>query len=198
MKKNLTLLCLMVFIFSGCATKVERVDRGEKIDLSGRWNDYDAKLVSEEIIADVLDKSWRNRFIDENGRLPVVIVGSVDNRTSEHINTQVITKFMESELLDSGDVVFVASSTERTQIRTERDDQQQGHTDPSTMATLGKERGADFMLIGSINSVEDVVRRKEVIFYQVSLELINLSTNQKIWIGQKEIKKKIKNPRVSL
>ena len=51
-------VALVVFV-GGCAsTKVERVDVGEKIDLSGDWNDYDAALVSLEMVKDCLSGKW--------------------------------------------------------------------------------------------------------------------------------------------
>lgn len=198
--KRITVLAkifLVLLMVSGCATKVERVEVDKKIDLSGFWNDYDAQLVAEEMMSDALGKVWRGHFIDNHGRLPVVIVGSIANQTSEHINTDVFVKFVERELLNSGEVVFVASPTERTQLRDERDDQQQGYTDPATIAAIGRERGADFMMIGSINSTDDVLKNKEVRFYQVNMELVNLTTNEKVWIGQKNIKKSVTKPRVS-
>ncbi len=192
------LMPILIISVAGCVTKVERVEVDQKIDLSGKWNDYDAKLVSEEMVEDVLKKPWRGRFIDNQGRIPVVIVGYIDNNTAEHINTGVFTKFLERELLNSGDVTFVASPVERNQMRAEREDQQQGHTDPATMAAIGRERGADFILIGSIDSADDVLKNKEVKFYQVNLELISLQTNEKVWIGQKQIKKSVTKPRISL
>ncbi|MFT5388036.1 MAG: hypothetical protein ACI9F2_000935 [Lysobacterales bacterium] len=195
--KNILLIMCCIFAVSGCTTTVKRVEVGERIDLSGRWNDYDAQLVAEEMVFDALDKPWRGKFIDDEGRTPVVIVGSIDNNTSEHINTNVFTISLERELLNSGDITFVASLVERDQIRVERDDQQQGNTDPATIAAIGREHGADFMLIGSVDSVQDVLKNKEVVLYQVSLELIHLTTNKKVWIGQKQIKKSIKNPRVT-
>ena len=112
---------------------------------------------------------------------------------------QVFIKQLEKELLNSGKVVFVASpDEERDQIRDERQDQQQGNTLPETIKKIGRERGADVMLIGSVNSVSDEVKGKSVLFYQANLELINLESNEKVWIGQKEIKKYVTRSHFSL
>jgi len=189
----------IAFLTAGCtSTKVVRVDQSEKIDLSGGWNDYDAMLVAEEMVKDSLSKPWLGHFTDNNGRIPVIIVGNVRNKSHEHIDSEVFTKFLEKELLNSGKVVFVASPVERQGLREERDDQQQGFTSQDSMAALGKELGADFMLIGSIHSVKDEIKGKYVISYEVNLELVNLSTNQKVWIGQKLLKKKVEQSRFSL
>ena len=189
----------LAVVLIGCAsTKVSRVEVNRPIDLSGGWNDYDAQLVSQEMITDCLDKPWLTTHMKEKQKNPVVIVGHIENRSDEHINTQVFTKELERSLLNSGKVNFVASPQERDQVREEREDQQRGNTSPESLKKMGRELGADFMLIGSLNSVKDEVKGKMASFYQANLELINLETNEKVWIGQKEIKKMIEQKRFSL
>jgi len=196
--KNYLIVTLFAALaLSGCATKVERVDIDKKIDLSGEWNDYDAMLVSKELIASALGGKWLDKFLMEKGREPALIVGHIANRSTEHINSGVFIKHLEKELMNSGKVIFVASPTEREGIRDERDDMQQGYTDPATIKAIGKEKGADYMFIGSINAIKDSENRKSVVLYQVNMELIDLETNVKTWIGQKEIKKMITKPRVT-
>ncbi|MCA9405282.1 MAG: penicillin-binding protein activator LpoB [Candidatus Omnitrophica bacterium] len=197
---NIILSCVFaVFILSGCAsTKVERVDTDRQVDLSGEWNDFDAQKVSDEMIADCLDGPWLHEFVKENGDNPVVIIGRVKNQSSEHINTQVFIKQLERALLNSGKVSFVASPDERDELREEREDQQRGFTDPETVAEIGRETGANYMLIGSLNSVKDALKNKYVVLYQVNLELVDLTTNKKVWIGQEELKKVVTKSRLSL
>lgn len=176
---------------NGCASqpKVTRTEVQKIIDLSGRWNDTDSRLVAEEMIKDCLDRPWFNTFHQKNNRQPVVIVGTVMNRSSEHINSQVFIEDLEKDLLNSDKVIFVASHQERQEIREERNDQHTGETEPSTAKPKRKETGADFMLQGSINSIKDGIKGKYAILYQVNLELIDLINNRKVWIGQKNIKK---------
>ena len=50
-----------------------------------------------------------------------------------------------------------------------------------------------YMLFGIINSTVDQYNKEKVVNYKVNLELANLETNEKVWIGDKEIKKYIKN-----
>jgi len=192
-------LIVILGLVSGCGGRnVKRYGVDKTIDLSGRWNDTDSRLVAEEMIKDCLMRPWINRFDEKNNREPVVIVGSVVNRSHEHINSQVFTKDLEMTLLNSGQVKFVASKKERQEVRDERNSQQKGYTDEETIKAAGLETGADFMLKGSINSVKDEIKGKYVILYQVNLELIDLATNQKVWIGQKEIKKFVKKGKFSL
>lgn len=183
------------FVLAGCASvKVDRMDSGETVDLSGRWNDTDSRLVSEEMISDVLVRPWLDRYRAGNGKDPVVIVGSVRNRSDEHINTQTFVKDLERALINSGDVELVASGGERGEIRAERKDQA-AYASEATAKEEGEEIGADFMLQGSISTISDRVEGKEVKFYQVNLELIDIQSHRKAWIGEKKIKKRVQRSR---
>jgi len=180
----------------GCAsgTQVTRTAVDEQIDLSGLWNDVDSQQVSEEMIADSLSRYWIEDWRDRTGNRPTVIVGGVRNKSSEHINTRTFTKDLERAFVNSGRVRVVASSGEREGMREERLDQLRNAT-IETAKSMGKEIGADFMLIGGINTIIDAAGNKEVRFYQVELELIALETNEKVWIGQHKLKKLVRNPK---
>jgi uncharacterized protein (TIGR02722 family) len=182
---------------AGCASGpvVERKAVDTTIDLSGRWNDTDSRMVSEEMIQDCLNRPWLQRFKIKHGGEPTVIVGGVKNRSHEHINVQTFVKDLERALINSGQVQFVASKGERSGIREERKDMAKHATD-ETMKGPGQEIGADFMLIGVINTIRDDIGKKAVMYYQTNLELINLASNIKVWIGEKKIKKLIKKKNV--
>lgn len=188
-------VCFVSTLTACSGRQVKRVDVDETIDLSGHWNDSDARMVAEEMMEEALSHPWAEAFEAEHNRQPVVIVGRVRNKSHEHVNTEVFTKALERQLINSGKVEFVATPEERLDIRAERDDQQKGYTDPETVAAMGREIGADYMLLGSLHSVKDEIKRQYVIYYQANLELIDIETNRKIWIGQKEIKKTVKIPR---
>ena len=122
---------------------------------------------------------------------PVVIVGSFLNRSSEHIDTSIIAKRYEMELINSGKVDMVADVAFRAAVRDEREEQQYFASE-STAKALGKEIGADFLLQGSVRTNLDQVGGKSVRTYYISAELIDIETNQKVWVGEDTIKKMIK------
>lgn len=185
-----------VVAVTGCKTKVKRVETDETIDLSGRWNDTDSQLVSAEMIGDLANRPWIEEYTAREGKKPVVIVGTVRNKSSEHIETETFTKDLERELINSGRVTFVANPLERGELRQERKEQQTWSTE-ETQKRLAAETGADFMLQGGIKTIIDQEGKQSVKFYQVDLELVNLESNEKAWIGSKKIKKLVKKPRVS-
>ncbi len=185
-------LVALALIVASCSKTVTRVSPDQQIDLSGRWNDTDSKLVAEEMINDVLNRPWRENFASAEGRKPVVIVGIVQNKSSEHIESETFIKDLEREFINSGTIRVVQNSLFREKMREERADQNE-FASPETQSKWGRELGADFMLFGVITSITDSYKKEKVVSYKVNLELANLETNEKVWIGDKEIKKYIKN-----
>ncbi len=180
---------------AGCQTNVSRVRTDEVIDLSGRWNDSDSQIVSREMIQDALTHRWLEDFESRGlGRLPVIIVGDVRNHSSEHINTRTFVRDLERAVINSGKAEFIADSSQREQIRKERD-AQVGMARESMRSEHGDELGSDYMLIGSFDSIVDREGKRSVVFYQVTLELVDLRTNRKVWIGDKKIKKYVSRPK---
>lgn len=175
---------------AGCPKSVTRVDQNAVTDLSGKWNDTDSRLVSQEMVQDVLSRPWLSRYTSKHKKIPTIIVGKVRNLSHEHINTRTFVADIERALINSGEVEFVASSTERQEIRSERKDQDLHATEKSRKA-MGNEIGADFMLKGTINTIVDAISGEQTRFYQVDLTLIDLANNRKTWVGQKKIKKVI-------
>lgn len=195
MKKLLVVPMVVSLILAGtsCANrKVTRIDPNQQTDISGRWNDTDSKLVANEMIKDVLERPWRTNFEQKMGRKPVVIIGSVRNKSSEQIDPITFIKDLEKSFINSGVVSVVQSGDERNQVRDERNDQQTFSSEESKKK-WGREKGADFMLNGVIASIVDQYKNQKTVSYQVNLELTDLESNEKVWIGEKEIKKYIKN-----
>jgi len=180
-------------IIAGCATPpaVSRLDAEVVVDLSGRWNDIDSQQTAQEMVQDALSRPWSHRFQEKTGKAPVVIVGTIINKSHDHIPTETFTKDLERELTNSGQISFVASSGERGALREERANQQIDSSE-ETAKGLGREIAADYMLQGVINSFEETVEGKTYKYFQVTLEFVDIEKNLKVWLGDKKIKKLIK------
>jgi PBP1b-binding outer membrane lipoprotein LpoB len=194
-REILVALALCTLIIGGCSTKVTRIDVEEVRDLSGAWNDTDSRLVSDEMIGDMLEGAWLNQHRRAQGDLPTVIVGEVRNLSHEHINVNTFVADMERAMINSGRVEFVASRGERDEVREERKDQDL-HSREDTRKPMGQEIGADFMLKGTINTIIDTLKKDQVRYYQVDLTLISMADNRKAWLGQKKIKKFVKRSKL--
>jgi uncharacterized protein (TIGR02722 family) len=186
-------IIMMSIISTSCSHKVTRIDPAQQVDLSGRWNNTDSRLVAEEMIQTILRDKWvGNHQESSNGQRPVVIVGMVMNKSHEHIDAETFMKDVEQSFIQSGKVRLVQGGKKREELRAEKADQQT-NASASSMKKFGLEQGADFILQGSINSIVDSEKRKKVVYYQVNLELTNIQSNEVVWIGDKKIAKYVTN-----
>jgi penicillin-binding protein activator len=187
-------------VLGGCAKQVTRIAPEQAIDLSGRWNDVDSRIVASEMIQQSLQSehgpNWAARFAQAHGGTPpTVIVGTVRNRSLEHVPVGTFVRDLERAFVNSGVVQVVASRSEREEVRDERADQQE-YAAADSRTRWGREAGAQYMLQGDIQSIEDREGRRSVLFYQIDLTLVDLETNAKTWVGQHKIKKYVEQPRI--
>ena len=103
-----SVLIVLATLGSGCGkeTKVTRVDTGLVTDLSGRWNDTDSEQVAETMVKEALSYPSFPKYVKAKGHQPIVVVGTVVNRSHEHINTQTFITDLERELTNSQKVLL--------------------------------------------------------------------------------------------
>jgi uncharacterized protein (TIGR02722 family) len=192
MRRNLITL-IFLFIFFACQTRtVTRVSPDTPIDLSGRWNDSDSRVVADKMIAELLSSSRFKEYAAERSAKPAIVVGLIRNKTSEHIDAGNYIKKLEVAIYNSDIAELVESEEFRDKVRVERA-QQQDFADEPTVSQWGKEIGADLMLFGEMTSEVDTHNNKRVVNYITTLFLTDIETNKRIWYGQQEIKKYVKN-----
>jgi penicillin-binding protein activator len=183
---------LLILTLFSCARSVTRIDPGQQIDLSGRWNDSDSRQVSQKMITDLLSSDKFKEYAKTIGKKPAIIVGWVRNKTSEHIDADNYIKKIELAIYQSNQADLIESGAFRDKLREERA-QQQDFANPATVSQWGKETGANLMLFGEMTSETDTYNKRRVVNYVTTLFLTDMETNKRIWYGQHEIKKDIRN-----
>jgi penicillin-binding protein activator len=193
---SIALSCALAFA-AGCGPKrsVERTssDSTKGGDLSGYWNDIDANQVAAEMIKDCMGRPWASDYQSANGgKKPVVKLMGVIKRTDDrNVNEQYFTKRLEKELLNSGRVRVVAAEGQED-INVRERTRQATHAGDESVKSQGNETGSDFTLQTVVNSQnENDGSGKSVRAYLVNMELLNVETNEKVWIGEKAIRKVI-------
>lgn len=180
---------------AGCGPKrtVTRTESGstEGADLSGYWNDLDATIVAKAMIQQCLSSAWASDFQSENGgKKPVVKLMGVNKRTDDrNVNEEFFSKQLERQLLNSGRVRVVAAWGQDNVNVVERA-RQATHASDETAKSQGNETGSDFTLQTIVNSQNETDGGgQSVRAYLVNMELVSVETNEKVWIGEKQIRK---------
>jgi uncharacterized protein (TIGR02722 family) len=187
----LATLPLTLSACSGPTRQVTRVPADAVVDIDYRFNDTDARQVWQGMVNDATFRGWIDRWIAErSGQRPIIIVGSIKNNTQDYINTLTFTRNFEREMLNSGRVRVVAAKGDRPDLRDERLQGQEWNS-AATRKQMKNETGADLMLLGDINDIQQrsLDGRTVSKYYQVNLDLTDLETNEKVWIGSVEVKK---------
>jgi uncharacterized protein (TIGR02722 family) len=183
---------IALLVVTSCARSVSRVDPNQQIDLSGRWNDSDSRMVSQKMINDLLSSDKFKDYSKSLNKKPAIIVGLIRNKTSEHIDADNYIKKVELAIYNSNIADLVESDSFRDKLRQERAEQQD-FSSSNTASQWGKEQGANLMLFGEMTSETDVYNKKRVVNYITTLFLTDIETNKRVWYGQEEIKKFIKD-----
>ena len=183
-------------IFAGCSGnwKVKREDPTTATDTDYRFNDSDARETVTAVVADCLSRPWASNWSTAHGgKQPIVFLGNVKNDTQDYnVNPELFTNAIQREMINSGRVRIKAERDARQELRDERLDTK--YNDPATIKAVAKEINADFALTGN---VQQVLQRSNdgksmINFYQINMELTDVETAEKVWIGSKEIKKSVK------
>ena len=177
---------------------------GRQVDMSGgRWDvvgEFVLWALVLVVMASVLTRGSPADADDEDTDVAVLadVIVDLQPATSEERAERLARVFdaaADESDLDPRLLVALAmressllASVERGEVRGEREDQRI-NASLETLKKMGREVGADFMLIGEINQINDREGKEEVRYYQTDLTLINIETNIKAWVGQKKIKK---------
>jgi uncharacterized protein (TIGR02722 family) len=188
-------------LLASCAgTTVDRINPNSTVDLSGKWNDTDSRIVADSIVKQCLGQAWYTNYLQANaGKLPLVRLGEVRNNGREHINVETFKNDIMRSLLNSGKVEFVASGDTREQLHGELDSQNNsGYTNEAEAAAIGNESAPALLLTGALNQIVDQEGGERVVFYQVDFTLTQVNNGRLLWMGNTKIKKFVEQSGSSL
>lgn len=168
-------------------------DVNEENLMDDRWSETDMQKTVQHLV----ESAVKHRAISNAKKPPVVMVTRLQNKTSEHIDTQSITDMITVELVNSGKVQFVDKAA-RDDVAEELEYQASGTTDRTSRKRRGNQVGADLIMNGRIDSIVKEVGKAKTVYYKITLNLTNLSTNLIVWTNQKQIRKRYKKKRVGL
>lgn len=161
--------------------------------MNDQWSETDMQVSVKTMVGSLVS----HQSIANANKMPIVMVTNLQNKTSEHIDTQSIMDMVRVELTNSGRVAFVDKEA-REDISKEYDYQGSGMVSDETKKTKGGQIGADFIINGRLDSIVQEVGKEKTVYYKLTLNLTNLKTGIIAWTNHKEIRKAYKKKSVGL
>lgn len=128
---------------------------------------------------------------------PVVMVTQLQNKTSEHIDTQSIMDMVRVELMKTGKLAFIDKEA-REDIDQEYNYQNSGRVSDTTKKGPGEQTGADFIVNGRLDSIVQEAGKEKSVYYKITLNLTSIKTGVIEWTDQKQIRKLYKKKTLGL
>lgn len=161
--------------------------------LNDQWSETDMQKVAHDLVASMT----QHPVINNAKTPPLVMVTGLQNKTSEHIDTQSIMDMIRVELMKTGKVSFIDREA-RQDIADEYNYQNSGMVSDETKKSPGGQEGADFIVNGRLDSIVQEVGKDKSVYYKVTLNLTNLKSSRIVWSDQKQIRKLFKKKSIGL
>lgn len=182
---------------TACGPKAFVKGEYDDVERENNMNDLWSETDMQKVVADLVAGMLAHPAIANAKRPPVVMVTKLQNKTSEHIDTQSIMDMIRVELQRGGKVIFVDKEA-REDVAEEYNYQASGMVSEETKKGPGGQVGADFILNGRLDSIVQEVGKDKTVYYKVTLNLTNLKTNLVIWTDYKQLRKKFRKRSIGL
>ena len=159
----------------------------ESVTQTGTFSDTDMRMMATAMYAS-LQKRLQVIAPADSGKPPVVALLHLNNKTSEHIDTDAIADKLQIEMIKAGTLRFVDRS-KLQEVSKEFDLGGSGMINPETAKKAGNVTGADFLLTGDVGSIVKSSGTKQLNFYRLSMRLVQVDTDELVWADEFEIKK---------
>lgn len=189
-------LSLVGFLF-GCGpsafVKGEYDDVNRQNLLNDQWSESDMQVIVKTLV----DSMMAHPVIVNAKVPPMVMVTNLQNKTSDHVDTQSIMDMVRVELSKTGKVAFIDKEA-REDIKNEYDYQNSGAVSNETKKGPGGQVGADYIVNGRLDSIVQEAGKDKTIYYKLTLNLTNLKTSVIVWTDHKQIRKAYKKKSLGL
>ncbi|MCI6988433.1 MAG: penicillin-binding protein activator LpoB [Campylobacter sp.] len=194
MKKYLILI--VAILISGCSVKTQYVEDGKAY---GEYNPYlslgidsaDFEYAASNAVNGLLKSGALNKA---DGSRYVIAVGNVVNDTTQRIDTDLLTKKIRIELLNSGKAIITTAISENGPedettfiVRDQRDNEE---FNQSTIAQKGTLHAPDMSLNGKILQRTTLLdKKRQLVDYYFQLTLTDISSGLALWENETKITK---------
>lgn len=177
--KNLILLLGLSLVLTSCGSfKAKRVSSDESddaaLEITDKWVMRDTENTVRKTLEQIQNHKGFKRYLMKLGRTPKVFIAEVQNQTSnayfpiEDMNDELLTEFSAS-----GDFVLIDAAS-RERILREITYQNDGMVDPKQAKQIGRQAGADLIIMGAVRMKPESRGGKTIKQYSVNLRMTDL------------------------
>ena len=138
-------------------------------------------LVAQNLASLEASKFWMGEVVPKSPP-PIVAIWPIENRTSQHIEDQLVTilSSIETTFVNSGEVRVVARN-EQENLADEIRRQSGSMFDPRTAQRAGRQLGAAYFVTGRITSVDEKLSDVRRLQYSLFLQMLEVETGLVRW-----------------
>ncbi|MEA9355301.1 hypothetical protein SHI21_03775 [Bacteriovorax sp. PP10] len=186
MKASLTLVAIaMTMLLTSCSSfKAERVDgaKGDEkaLTITDKWVLKDTEIAVKDMLEQIQKHKGFQRYLGDSKKKPKIFIMEVQNETSEpyfpiaDMNDELLNEFSAS-----GEYTIIDNQG-RDKILKEVKYQAEGMVDPSQMVQIGKQTGADLIILGNVRMNPETRDGRTLKQYTVNLRMTNLKTSEEV------------------
>lgn len=198
MKIQLLLGAAAAAILCGCAMTA-RETQLDRQAMSAALEPQDVRRTVEKMVDSMLADAEVIKEV--GGNRPVLDISGIKNRSTMHLDMNMITSSIRTKLIRSRMFRFVDSSTSATDLKTMNDQALNGLVDPNKAVRAGQQSAAQMYLYGELSEmrqdVEDATENWIPItfssstdrYFKFNLNLKDLRTGEIVWTDEQEIRK---------
>lgn len=199
MNKQLQISFLVIFMsltLHACGpkafTKGQYSDPEEVILLDDKFNENDMQLMANTMVNSLIEYEQIKNSSDR----PIIMVGKVRNRTSEHVDMKALTDKIRTALIRSGKFQF-SDKDAREELAEEYEYQNSGFVNSETAKSRGNQASVDFIITGDLSSNVQQVGKDKVVYYKLNVNLVDVDKNIITWADEREVRKKYRKRNIS-
>ena len=195
--KIMTLATITITLLASCGPKAFVKGQYDDVNKENLLNDQWSETDMQVVVKSMVESLTKSPKVAAAKNPPDVMVTQLQNKTSEHIDTQSIMDMVRVELTNSGKVSFIDKEA-RKDISDEYDYQNSGMVSKDTKKGAGAQIGVDYIINGRIDSIVQEVGKDKSVYYKITLNMTDLKTTRIVWTDQKQLRKTFKKKSIGL
>nr|QKW93897.1 membrane lipoprotein lipid attachment SitE [Vitiosangium cumulatum] len=142
--------------------------------LSDPFNEDDQQLIARKVVKSLANSP---RFARPGQQLPVVLVGGLKNKTSEHIDMSALGDKIQTGLARTGRFALLDKVT------------REALAEEYAARGPGEQASADYVLTGELSSIVQKAGNDRLVHYRMTTKLNNARTGVVEWTDEEEVRK---------